>query len=92
MIRSELVQSLADKNPGLTQKEIDSIVTVFFDTITNALVRNDRVEIRGFGAFVTRSRNARIGRNPRTGVTVTVEPKRVPHFKCGRNLSDRINP
>jgi integration host factor subunit beta len=92
MIRSELVQKLASQKPGLTLKDIDNIVSVFFDTISDALVNNDRVEIRGFGAFMTRARNARIGRNPRTGVTVKVDTKRVPHFKSGKNMNERLNP
>jgi len=91
MIRSELVQKLATKNPDLANRDIEKIVSVFFATISGALVNNQRVEIRGFGAFGTRSRNARIGRNPRTGVAVTVPPKRVPHFKSGKSLCERIN-
>ncbi len=91
MIRSELIQKLTVKNPGLAGRDIEKIVAVFFETIVAALVADQRVEVRGFGAFGTRARNARLGRNPRTGEKVDVQPKRVPHFKGGKNLTDRIN-
>ncbi len=87
MVRSELVHKLADRNPDLDLRDIDKIVAVFFETISGALVRNQRVELRGFGAFRTRSRNARLGRNPRTGASVKVGSKRVPHFKSGKRLA-----
>jgi integration host factor subunit beta len=91
MIRSELVQKLAEKNPGLANRDLERIVAVFFETIGTALINNQRVEIRGFGAFGTRSRDGRLGRNPRTGMAVQVKAKRVPHFKCGKGLCERIN-
>jgi integration host factor subunit beta len=91
MIRSELVQMLADDNPGLSIKEIDRIVTIFFDEISERLAKGGRVELRGFGAFSTRSRDARTGRNPRTGETVDVEAKRVPYFKPGKEMRQRLN-
>jgi integration host factor subunit beta len=91
MIRSELVQMLADDNPGLSIKEIDRIVTIFFDEISQRLAEGGRVELRGFGAFSTRSRDARTGRNPRTGETVDVEAKRVPYFKPGKEMRQRLN-
>ena len=91
MIRSELVQKLCDTNPGLAPREIESIVTVFFDEITRRLAANGRVELRGFGAFSTRSRDARTGRNPRTGETVSVDAKRVPYFKPGKEMRVRLN-
>jgi integration host factor subunit beta len=91
MIRSELVQMLADDNPGLSIKEIDRIVTIFFDEISQRLAKGGRVELRGFGAFSTRSRDARTGRNPRTGETVDVEAKRVPYFKPGKEMRQRLN-
>jgi integration host factor subunit beta len=91
MIRSELVQMLADDNPGLAIKEIDRIVAIFFDEISQRLAEGGRVELRGFGAFSTRGRDARTGRNPRTGETVAVDAKRVPYFKPGKEMRQRLN-
>jgi len=91
MIRSELVQALVEENPDLTPREIEAIVTTFFDEIINRLSANGRVELRGFGAFSTRARDQRIGRNPRTGETVSVEAKRVPYFKPGKEMRARLN-
>jgi integration host factor subunit beta len=91
MIRSELVEMLAADNPGLSIKEIDRIVTIFFDEISQRLANGGRVELRGFGAFSTRGRDARTGRNPRTGETVSVDAKRVPYFKPGKEMRQRLN-
>ena len=91
MIRSELVQMLAEDNPGLSIKEIDRIVSIFFDEISQRLAEGGRVELRGFGAFSTRARDARTGRNPRTGETVAVDAKRVPYFKPGKEMRQRLN-
>jgi len=91
MIRSELVQMLSDDNPGLSIKEIDRIVSIFFDEISDRLAEGGRVELRGFGAFSTRARDARTGRNPRTGETVDVDAKRVPYFKPGKEMRQRLN-
>lgn len=91
MIRSELVQILADENPDLSMREIELIIDTFFDEITGRLVANGRVELRGFGAFSTRAREARTGRNPRTGETVDVDAKRVPYFKPGKEMRLRLN-
>jgi integration host factor subunit beta len=91
MIRSELVQTLANANPGLSLRDIDQIVSVFFDTITEQLAKGGRVELRGFGAFSTRDRDGRTGRNPRTGESVAVDAKRVPYFKPGKEMRDRLN-
>jgi len=91
MIRSELVQSLVDDNPGLSVREVEKIVTVFFDEIVGRLQEEGRVELRGFGAFSTRAREARTGRNPRTGETVDVDAKRVPYFKPGKEMRARLN-
>jgi integration host factor subunit beta len=91
MIKSELVQKLAVANPHLLYKDIERLVGTVFDTITNALADGQRVELRGFGAFSARSRRARTGRNPRTGEPVDVDPKRVPYFKCGKELHERMN-
>jgi integration host factor subunit beta len=91
MIRSELIQKIADENPHLSQRDVERIVTTIFDEITDALASGNRVELRGFGAFSVKKRDARIGRNPRTGESVHVEEKHVPFFKTGKLLRDRLN-
>ncbi|HEV7290343.1 integration host factor subunit beta [Sphingomonas sp.] len=91
MIRSELVQMLATDNPDLSAREIERIVDIFFDEITSRLAEDGRVELRGFGAFSTRAREARTGRNPRTGESVDVDAKRVPYFKPGKEMRQRLN-
>ena len=91
MIRSELVQLLAKDYPDLSTREIEKIVTIFFDEISERLAQGGRVELRGFGAFSTRARGARTGRNPRTGETVSVDAKRVPYFKPGKEMRARLN-
>lgn len=92
MIKSELVQKLAEQNPQLYQRDVEKIVATIFDEITGALARGDRVELRGFGAFSVKSRPARTGRNPRTGEPVEVNQKAVPFFKTGKELRERLNP
>lgn len=92
MIRSELVQTLASENPELRPEEVEAVVSTFFDAITERLAQNGRVELRGFGAFSTREREPRAGRNPRTGETVEVPGKRVPYFKAGKEMRERLNP
>ncbi|MEY4500326.1 MAG: hypothetical protein RIS52_216 [Pseudomonadota bacterium] len=91
MIRSELVQLLAAENPALSAREVETIVSVFFDEISEAMARGGRVELRGFGVFSTRSRVERMGRNPRTGSSVDVPPKRVPYFKPGKEMRAKLN-
>ena len=91
MIRSELIQKIADANPHLTQRHVERIVSTVFEEIIEALAKGDRVELRGFGAFSVKEREARTGRNPRTGETVEVDDKRVPFFKTGKLLRDRLN-
>ena len=91
MIRSELVQKLCADFPDLTQKEVERVVGSLFDTIVDQLADGGRVELRGFGAFSTRQRDARIGRNPRTGASVDVDAKRVPYFKPGKEMRERLN-
>ena len=91
MIRSELVQLLMRDNPDLSARDVERIVTVFFDEITQRLSADGRVELRGFGAFSPRARDARTGRNPRTGESVEVEAKRVPYFKPGKEMRARLN-
>ncbi|MGR3572013.1 integration host factor subunit beta [Brevirhabdus sp.] len=91
MIRSELIQKIADENPHLYQRDVERIVNTLFEEIINAMAQGDRVELRGFGAFSVKKRDARIGRNPRTGESVEVEEKCVPFFKTGKLLRDRLN-
>jgi integration host factor subunit beta len=91
MLRSELVQKLTDENPHLRPQDLESVVDVILEEITKALETGSRVELRGFGAFSVRTRDARVGRNPRTGETVHVEGKSVPFFKAGKELRARLN-
>ena len=91
MIKSELIDRLAAENPHLTQKDVERIVNVILDEMTDALAEGGRVELRGFGAFSVRSRPARQGRNPRTGDAVRVPAKSVPFFKSGKELRERLN-
>ncbi|WP_156256520.1 integration host factor subunit beta [Sandarakinorhabdus oryzae] len=91
MIRSELVAIVAEQNPHLTLKDVERIVATIFDEITDALAQGRRVELRGFGAFSTRARDPRTGRNPRTGAAVKVDAKKVPYFKPGKELRERLN-
>ena len=91
MIRSELIQKIAEENPHLYQRDVERIVNTIFEEITNAMARGDRVELRGFGAFSVKKRDARLGRNPRTGEAVEVEEKHVPFFKTGKLLRDRLS-
>jgi integration host factor subunit beta len=91
MIRSELLAALSQDNPGLRAEEVEQVVDIFFDEITARLTEGGRVELRGFGAFSTREREARKGRNPRTGDTVDVPAKRVPYFKPGKDMRRRLN-
>jgi len=91
LIRSELVQTIARKNPHLSVREVERIVTTIFDAVIEQLATGGRVELRGFGAFSTRARTARTGRNPRTGDQVEVAAKRVPYFKPGKEMRARLN-
>ena len=91
MIRSELVQKIADENPHLYQRDVERIVATIFDEIITAMALGDRVELRGFGAFSVKKREARIGRNPKTGEKVDIAEKKVAFFKTGKLLRDRLN-
>ena len=91
MIKSELVQIVAARNPHLYHRDVENIVNAVLDEITDALAAGTRVELRGFGAFSTRQRDARTGRNPRTGEAVDVDAKRVPYFKPGKEMRERLN-
>jgi len=91
MIKSELVQRIAEHNPHLYQRDVENIVNAILDEIVAALARGDRVELRGFGAFSVKHRPARAGRNPRTGAHVPVDQKSVPFFKTGKEMRERLN-
>lgn len=91
MIKSELIQKIADENPHLYQRDVERIVGTIFDQIIEAMADGHRVELRGFGAFSVKKRESRTGRNPRTGDSVDVEEKFVPFFKTGKLLRDRLN-
>ena len=91
MIRSELIQKVAEENPHLTLRDVERVVNTIFEEIVDAMCDGNRVELRGFGAFSVKKRDARQGRNPRTGESVQVEEKHVPFFKAGKLLRDRLN-
>ena len=91
MIKSELVEKIASENPHLLQRDVERIVATVFEEITEAIAVGNRVELRGFGAFSSKKREERVGRNPRTGESVKVEEKYVPFFKTGKNLRKRLN-
>ncbi|MPR12377.1 integration host factor subunit beta [Microvirga tunisiensis] len=91
MIKSELVQKLAEQNPHLYQRDIEMVVNAILDTITDALAQGGRAELRGFGTFGVKKRDARTGRNPRTGKAVSVSEKVVPVFKTGKEMRHRLN-
>jgi integration host factor subunit beta len=91
MIRSELVAQVAQANEHLSHRDVERVVATIFDSIIETLAEGGRVELRGFGAFSTRGRDARTGRNPRTGEAVPVDAKRVPYFKPGKELRERLN-
>ena len=91
MIKSELIQKIAEENPHLFQRDVERIVGTVFDEIIEAMAAGHRVELRGFGAFSVKNRPARTGRNPRTGEHVSVEQKSVPFFKTGKEMRERLN-
>ena len=91
MTKSELIAELATANPHLRGQDVETIVATIFEEITYALARGERGELRGFGAFSVKHRDARTGRNPRTGASVAVDEKSVPFFKAGKELRLRVN-
>ena len=91
MTKSQLIAQLAERNPHLYQRDLEKVVATIFEEISLALGRGDRVELRGFGAFSVKTREARTGRNPRTGETVNINRKFVPYFKVGKDLRLRLN-
>ena len=91
MTKSELILKLTKKNSFLYQKDVCKIIDTLFDSVTTALKNGDRIELRGFGTFTTKLRNARIGRNPKTGDPVAIPKKKLPFFKMGKSMKLRIN-
>lgn len=91
MTKSELVEEMARQAPDISKRDIETVVNTIFDSMTEALVAHDRIEIRGFGSFVAKARRAREGRNPRTGEKVFVPKKWVPFFTVGKELRERVN-
>lgn len=91
MTKSELINKLAQKNPQLYLRDVEAIVETILSEMSEALIRGDRIELRGFGAFSVKERESRVGRNPRTGESVKVAAKRLPAFKAGKTLRDRLN-
>ncbi|RUO25629.1 integration host factor subunit beta [Aliidiomarina minuta] len=91
MTKSELIEQLADKQPHLSPKQVESGVKEILESLIHSLASGDRVEVRGFGSFSLHYREARLGRNPKTGDKVQLEGKYVPHFKPGKALRDRVN-
>ncbi|PIP01577.1 MAG: integration host factor subunit beta [Zetaproteobacteria bacterium CG12_big_fil_rev_8_21_14_0_65_54_13] len=91
MTKSELVEIIAEQQEGITRREAEVVVNTIFSVIGDALATGDHVELRGFGSFTTKARQARIGRNPKTGEAVSVPAKAVPHFKPGKDLRERVD-
>ena len=92
MLKSELIDRIAEQNPHLYERDVEAIVNAILNTIMNALARGDRVELRGFGIFAVKKRDARTGRNPRNGGEVAVSEKVIPTFKMSRDMHRRLNP
>lgn len=90
MNKSELVEALSERE-NLTYKKAEQIVTLVFDSMADALIENDRIEIRGFGSFMVKDYKAYMGRNPKTGEVIEVKPKKLPFFKVGKELRERVN-
>ncbi len=91
MTKSELVEIISESNNVLTRKESELVVNIVFDSIADALKSGEKVEIRGFGSFTVREREAREARNPKSGELVTIPAKRTPFFKTGKDLKERVN-
>ena len=91
MTKSELIERITDRHPELSSKDIELAVKTILDTMSQALSHGDRIEIRGFGSFSLHFRNPRLGRNPKTGESVELKGKYVPHFKPGKELREQVN-
>lgn len=90
MNKSQLIEKISEK-ANITKKKAETVVNIVFDSMTEALSKNDRIEIRGFGSFVNKEYGSYQGRNPRTGETISVSPKKLPFFKVGKELKDLVN-
>jgi integration host factor subunit beta len=90
MTKSDLIERVAREIPHISKKDTELVVNTIFDTLTESLCRSDRIEIRGFGSFQVKIREAREGRNPKTGAEVSIPTKRTPFFKVGKELRERI--
>lgn len=91
MTKSQLIEQLVDQNPQLSVRDVELVVKSLIDQMSDSLAKGERIEIRGFGSFSLHYRAARVGRNPKTGQSVTLEGKHVPHFKPGKELRERVN-
>ena len=91
MTKSQLIETISDRVPHVPRRAVESIVNAVWDTMVDALRAGQRIEIRGFGSFVVKRRQAREGRNPKTGAVVSVHEKRVPFFKVGKELRQRVD-
>ena len=92
MLKSELIQRISSRNPHLYQRDVEKVVNAMLDQIILALAHGDRVELRGFGTFSAKLRGARTGRNPRTGVVISVGQKAIASFKTAKEMRKRLNP
>jgi len=91
MTKSELIERITEKHPEMSSKDVELAVKTILDTMSQALSQGDRIEIRGFGSFSLHFRNPRVGRNPKTGESVHLKGKYVPHFKPGKELREQVN-
>lgn len=91
MNKSDLIEMLTKRLPNMASRDVEVIVNTIFDSMTDSLRRGERIEIRGFGSFEIRVRRPRLGRNPKTGASVDVTERRVPFFKVGKELRERVN-
>ncbi len=91
MTRSELVEKVASKSANFTKKDVEVIVSTLFQSIADSLSKGEKIEIRGFGSFKVKQREARRGRNPKSGEGIMVEEKKVPFFKAGKEFKERVN-
>ena len=91
MTRSELIKQMADGQTQLSEKDVESAVKLMIDHMAETLAGGERIEIRGFGSFSLHYREPRRGRNPKTGDSVELDGKHVPHFKAGKELRERVN-
>ncbi|HLE09232.1 MAG TPA: integration host factor subunit beta [Thermodesulfobacteriota bacterium] len=91
MTRSELIEEVASKAANFTKKDVEMIISTLFQSIAESLSKGGKIEIRGFGSFKVKKRNARSGRNPKSGEGIRVDAKKVPFFKAGKELKERVN-